>query len=226
MRQYSWINFPRTGWFWHWLSQNFQSWTSWPSYRNVFSVRKLPALSSGPPVLNFFHVRMAVSAELVPVTTGSVRSVQICPPSFSTLCSSPFQVCSWLLVIISVIKHLASFQVTDRMTESSFKVSVDREGLAAEVISPSSIPPWILYHKPPSSSNLTWETPTISFHTSHFREGDKWKTAFSTPCCHWEYLVMPFGLCNSSTVFQHFLNDMLRDMLGHWGFIYWDNILI
>ncbi|KAI2644474.1 Transposon Tf2-6 polyprotein [Labeo rohita] len=30
---------------------------------------------------------------------------------------------------------------------------------------------------------------------------------------HYETLVMPFGLCNSPAAFQHFINDVLRDML-------------
>uniref|UniRef100_A0AAY4A0C0 Gypsy retrotransposon integrase-like protein 1 n=1 Tax=Denticeps clupeoides TaxID=299321 RepID=A0AAY4A0C0_9TELE len=58
------------------------------------------------------------------------------------------------------------------------------------------------------------------------REGDEWKTAFITPTGHWEYLVMPFGLCNAPAVFQHFINDVLRDMLGRWVFAYLDDILV
>ncbi|KAL0156998.1 hypothetical protein M9458_048244, partial [Cirrhinus mrigala] len=58
------------------------------------------------------------------------------------------------------------------------------------------------------------------------REGDEWKTAFITPTGHYETLVMPFGLCNSPSAFQQFINDVLRDMLGRWCYAYLDDILI
>ncbi len=58
------------------------------------------------------------------------------------------------------------------------------------------------------------------------REGDEWKTAFSTTSGHYEYLVMPFGLANSPSVFQSFMNDVFRDMLDRWVIVYIDNILI
>lgn len=46
------------------------------------------------------------------------------------------------------------------------------------------------------------------------REGDEFKTAFITPNGHLEYLVMPFGLCNSPAVFQQLINNVLHDMVG------------
>ncbi len=58
------------------------------------------------------------------------------------------------------------------------------------------------------------------------REGDKWKTAFSMTSGHYEYLVMPFGLSNSPSVFQAFINDVFRDMLNRWVIVYSDDILI
>lgn len=51
------------------------------------------------------------------------------------------------------------------------------------------------------------------------REGEEWKTAFITPYGHYEMLVMPFGLCNSSAAFQQFINNVLWDMLGRWVFV-------
>ena len=58
------------------------------------------------------------------------------------------------------------------------------------------------------------------------REGDKWKTAFNSPSGHYEYLVMPFGLTNAPAVFQSLVNDVLRDMLNDFVFVYLDDILI
>ncbi len=49
---------------------------------------------------------------------------------------------------------------------------------------------------------------------------------FFTTNGHYEYLVMPFGLVNSPSVFQAFINDVFRDMLGRWAIVYMDDILI
>ncbi|KAI2646712.1 Transposon Tf2-6 polyprotein [Labeo rohita] len=65
-----------------------------------------------------------------------------------------------------------------------------------------------------------------AYNLVRIREGDEWKTAFITPTGHYETLVMPFGLCNSPAAFQHFINDVLRDMLGRWCYAYLDDILI
>ncbi|KAI2650848.1 Transposon Tf2-8 polyprotein [Labeo rohita] len=65
-----------------------------------------------------------------------------------------------------------------------------------------------------------------AYNLVRIREGDEWKTAFITPTGHYETLVMPFGLCNSPSAFQQFINDVLRDMLGRWCYAYLDGILI
>ncbi len=65
-----------------------------------------------------------------------------------------------------------------------------------------------------------------AYNLIRIREGDEWKTAFSTPSGHYEYLVMPFGLANSPSVFQAFMNDIFCDMLDRWVIVYIDDILI
>jgi len=65
-----------------------------------------------------------------------------------------------------------------------------------------------------------------AYHLVRIRQGDEWKAAFNTPTGHYEYLVMPFGLTNAPAVFQALINDVLRDMLNQFVFVYLDDILI
>ncbi|CUA71631.1 Transposon Tf2-11 polyprotein [Rhizoctonia solani] len=58
------------------------------------------------------------------------------------------------------------------------------------------------------------------------KEGDEWKTAFRTKYGLFETKVMPFGLTNAPAAFQHFMNDILRDLLDVTVIVYLDDILI
>ncbi|KAL3969834.1 glutaminyl-tRNA synthetase [Sarotherodon galilaeus] len=65
-----------------------------------------------------------------------------------------------------------------------------------------------------------------AYHLVRIRDGDEWKTAFNTHLGHFEYLVMPFGLTNAPAIFQALVNDVLRDFLDRFVFVYLDDILI
>ena len=65
-----------------------------------------------------------------------------------------------------------------------------------------------------------------AYNLVRIREGDEWKTAFSTTTGHYEYLVLPYGLANAPSVFQSFVNEVLRDMLHRFVVVYIDDILI
>lgn len=65
-----------------------------------------------------------------------------------------------------------------------------------------------------------------AYNLIRIRAGHEWKTAFRTRFGHYEYLVMPFGLCNAPATFQHLINDVLRDFLDVFVIAYLDDILI
>ena len=64
------------------------------------------------------------------------------------------------------------------------------------------------------------------YHLVRIREGDEWKTAFTTTKGLFEYTVMPLGFCNAPAVFQKMMNDIFFDMIEKGVVIYIDDILI
>ncbi|XP_016384664.1 RNA-directed DNA polymerase homolog [Sinocyclocheilus rhinocerous] len=65
-----------------------------------------------------------------------------------------------------------------------------------------------------------------AYNLVRIREGDEWKTAFITPSGHYTYQVMPYGLSNSPSVFQGFMNKVFRVFLHKFVIVYIDDILI
>ena len=65
-----------------------------------------------------------------------------------------------------------------------------------------------------------------AFNRLRIAEGDEWLTAFRTRYGLFEYLVMPFGLANAPSSFQHFVNDTLRPYLDVFCTAYINDILI
>ena len=64
------------------------------------------------------------------------------------------------------------------------------------------------------------------FHQIRIHDEDVEKTAFNTLFCVFECVVLPFGLCNVPSMFQRVVNDVLRDHLGIFVWVYIDNILV
>ena len=64
------------------------------------------------------------------------------------------------------------------------------------------------------------------FHQMRILPSDIPKTAFNTPIGHFEYVVLPMGICNGPSGFQSLMNRLFRDHLDDFVVIYLDDILV
>uniref|UniRef100_A0A388K617 Reverse transcriptase domain-containing protein n=1 Tax=Chara braunii TaxID=69332 RepID=A0A388K617_CHABU len=64
------------------------------------------------------------------------------------------------------------------------------------------------------------------YHQIAIQPEDQHKTAFQTRYGLYEFVVMPFGLCNAPDTFQHAMNRIFHDYMDKFEIVYLDDILI
>jgi len=60
----------------------------------------------------------------------------------------------------------------------------------------------------------------------HVKEEDTWKTAFKKGQCLYEWMVIPFGLCNAPTTFMKLMNYVSHPYLNSFVIVYLYDILV
>jgi hypothetical protein len=65
-----------------------------------------------------------------------------------------------------------------------------------------------------------------AYHQIAITKGDRWKITFHICYGYFKYYIMPFGLTNSLTIFQTYINKAFNGLVDIICVVYFNNILI
>ena len=65
-----------------------------------------------------------------------------------------------------------------------------------------------------------------AYHILRIRNGEEWKTTFTSKYGTYEYLGIPFGLCNATDSFLRWINRRLQRFIDRCCIVYLDDVLI
>ena len=115
-----------------------------------------------------------------------------------------------------------------RKRDGSMRMCIDYRALNALTIKNSSPLPRIdeCFDRLQGASYFSCLDLKAGYHQIRIQESDVPKTSFNTRYGKYEWLVLPFGLCNAPPSFQAKMNEVLGDYIDKFCLVYLDDICI
>ncbi|KAF7572881.1 hypothetical protein PtrM4_077860 [Pyrenophora tritici-repentis] len=172
--------------------------------------------------LPYYNTRMSGSAKRSPTrrSVGSEEETQATKAYIDEMLGKGF--------IRPSTSPYASPVLVVKKTRGGLRICVDYRGLNAVTRKNRNAPPAIkeTLARMAKVQIMTLVDVIAAFNSVRIKHGDEEKTAFLIRYGLYEYLVMPFGLCNAPGTFQTFINETLHDHLNVICTAYLDDVLI